>query len=115
MTTSSPSLHTAGSALPVRPGAACGGIGGPASLCTILPPAEPTLDEEPCYHFVSADFQECVPAHELDLFHSIFQAALVPYTVQYLPIVPLADRDNDDDYCDWRTHPSLTADQRNSY
>lgn len=111
MTTSSPNLHTAGSVLPVRQDAACGGIGGPApSLCTILPPADPTLDEEPCWHFVSADFQEYVADHELAAFHTIFQAAGTPYTVQHQPIQPLEP----DDHLDWYNHPALTADQRNA-
>lgn len=114
MTTATPSLHTVGSALPVRPGAACGGIGGPTPLCTLLPPAEPTLDETDCWHFVSADCDDYAAEHELPDFHTVFQAAGLPYTVQHLPVVPVADRDYDDSN-DWLTHPSLTAAQRNSF
>jgi len=113
MTTASPNLHTAGSVLPVRLDAVCGGIGGPALLCTTLPPADPTLDEEPCWHFVSADCDDYAAEHELAQFHVIFLSAGIPYTVQHLPIVPAADRDLDDG--DWLTHSSLTAAQRNSF
>lgn len=112
MTTSTPNLHTVGSALPVRTGAACGGIGGPTSLCTILPPAEPTLDESPCWHFLSDLIDDYAAEHELDHFHALSQAAGLPYTVQHLPVVPESERDYDDED-DWLTHPSLTAAQRN--
>jgi hypothetical protein len=108
----SPTLPHAGSVLPVRLDAACGGIGGPASLCTTLPPAEPSFDEQEHWHFLSADLDDYCCLAELQQFHALFQVAGKPYTVQHLPIVPLADRDIDDD-C-WDTHPSLTAAQRNS-
>jgi len=113
MLTSNANLHSAGSVLPVRLGAACGGIGGPALLCTTLPPADPTLDEEPCWHFVSKLFDDYASEAELSQFHAFFQAAGIPYTVQHLPIVPAADRDLDDG--DWLTHPTLTAAQRNFF
>ena len=108
----SPTLPHAGSVLPVRLDAACGGIGGPASLCTTLPPAEPSFDEQEHWHFLSADLDDYCCLAELQQFHALFQVAGKPYTVQHLPIVPFADRDIDDD-C-WDTHPSLTAAQRNS-
>jgi hypothetical protein len=108
MTTITP----AGSVLPVRLDAACGGIGGPASLCNTLPPAEPSLDEQEHWHFQSAVLDDYCCEAELQDFHAMFQLSGIPYTVQHLPIVPFADRNDDDD--SWDTHPSLTAAQRNS-
>lgn len=108
----SPTLPHAGSVLPVRQDAACGGIGGPApSLCTLLPPAPPTLDEVECWHFISPLYEDTCAAHELQQFHTLFQSDGIPYTVQHFPIVPATDRDPDD--FDYTTHPALTASQRN--
>jgi hypothetical protein len=108
---SSPTLKHAGSVLPVRQDAACGGIGGPASLCTTLPPAQASLDESECWQFASAICEDCCGASELDHFHSLFQSDGIPYTVQHLPIVPLVDRDSDDG--DSWYASALTPAQRN--
>jgi hypothetical protein len=104
-------LSHAGSVLPVRQDAACGGIGGPASLCTTLPPAQPSLDESESWHFVSAVCEDSCGPNELDHFHSLFQSDGIPYTVQHFPIVPLADRDLDD--ADSWYASALTPSQRN--
>jgi hypothetical protein len=97
--------------LPARLDAACGGIGGPALLCTFLPPAPQSIDEQEHWHFVSADIDDYCSLAELQEFHAIFQVGGKPYTVQHFPIVPPEDRDYDD--CDWFSHPSLTAADRN--
>ena len=79
----------------------------PSTLCTRLPNAKP-MDWAERYLFNSSLLSDWCHEYELDEMYATFEAAGLPYTVQF--VTPAAERD-DSSWAD----ECLTAAERNSF